>query len=304
MTPLVTVVIPTYNRPWELGQALASLRAQTLTDLEVIVVNDGGDTVDAALADEHGLDVRVLNLAGNSGPSAARNAGIDAARGRYLGFLDDDDLYLPHHLSAAVGVLESAAADMVYVNATVVAQRAVPGEPAAGTLAFDIPFNPDFLAVTNFIPTSAVVCRNFRDLGVRFDASLRVEEDWELWLHLQQGCGFRIHNQNQSGVIYHRIPGSGSATASVLGDIAVHQTFYDCYQTITKRWPVADQSPAGRYRDWMHHVYQLVFDRLENGTPPDHHWYERMLAVLYDGFTGTVEEDTLSDRLVAAVDAS
>jgi len=104
-TPLVSVIIPTYRRPGLLRLAVDSVLAQTYPNLEVIVVHDGPDPETAEAM--RGIDPRVRyhELAVNSGPGAARNAGIDLARGEWIGFLDDDDRWLPHKLQTQIAAL-------------------------------------------------------------------------------------------------------------------------------------------------------------------------------------------------------
>jgi len=104
---LVSVVIPTYNRCGYLQQAIESVLSQVYGDFEVIVVDDG--STDGTARVVAGFDdgrVRYLYQP-NAGRSAARNRGIEVARGMYLAFLDDDDLYLPHKLACQVAFLES-----------------------------------------------------------------------------------------------------------------------------------------------------------------------------------------------------
>jgi glycosyltransferase involved in cell wall biosynthesis len=94
--PRVSVVVRTKDRPRLLGEALASLRAQTFQDFEVIVVNDGG--VPPAGLDPAGAGLRVVTTEPPHGRSRALDTGLRAARGRFVAYLDDDDLFLPHHL--------------------------------------------------------------------------------------------------------------------------------------------------------------------------------------------------------------
>ncbi|MGI9087615.1 MAG: glycosyltransferase family 2 protein [Chthoniobacterales bacterium] len=109
MTPLVSVVVPCYNQGRYLRESIGSLRAQSLRDWECIVVDDGSSDnsqeIARGLAEE---DERVRVFAQeNRGPSAARNRGVAEARGRYLQFLDADDLLEPDKLQVHVAYLES-----------------------------------------------------------------------------------------------------------------------------------------------------------------------------------------------------
>jgi glycosyltransferase involved in cell wall biosynthesis len=102
---LFSVVIPTYNRAHLLPQALESVFAQEEKDFEILVVDDGStDDTEAVLARYEGR-VRVLRQK-NSGPAAARNLGIENARGDYVAFLDSDDVWFPWTLSNHRSVIE------------------------------------------------------------------------------------------------------------------------------------------------------------------------------------------------------
>ena len=105
MTPTVSIIIPTYNRVGYLSQAVDSVLAQTLVDWELIVVDDGS-TDETSCYLESLADPRIVALGQmNQGESAARNAGIAHARGRYIAFLDDDDLFAPQKLELQAAFL-------------------------------------------------------------------------------------------------------------------------------------------------------------------------------------------------------
>lgn len=108
-TPLVSVVLNTYNRPDLLRQSVASVLAQDYPNFEVIIVDDcspdNTPEVVAGIVAQHPDRVRSLRLPENRGLAAARNAGIRAARGPLIAFQDDDDLWLPGKLTAQVEAL-------------------------------------------------------------------------------------------------------------------------------------------------------------------------------------------------------
>lgn len=95
---LFSIVIPTYNRRAFLEEALASALTQTLTDYEIVVVDDGSSDGTCAWLATQSERIRVISRP-NGGPGAARNAGAAAAKGRYLVFLDSDDLFFPWTLA-------------------------------------------------------------------------------------------------------------------------------------------------------------------------------------------------------------
>jgi glycosyltransferase involved in cell wall biosynthesis len=116
--PSVSVVVPTHDRPDTLREALASIAAQTYDDLEAIVVNDAGADV-RAVVDTFPF-ARLVEHEQNRGLAGARNTGIRAARGTYVAYLDDDDIFLPEHLGTLVSVLESTGAAVAYGDAVMV----------------------------------------------------------------------------------------------------------------------------------------------------------------------------------------
>lgn len=100
----MSIVIPTFNRGELLDHAVASVTNQTMADLEVVVVNDGGSAV-GRFVDPR---VRVIDRPSSGGAATARNTGIAAARGRYITFLDDDDEFTPSRLALGMrGITEA-----------------------------------------------------------------------------------------------------------------------------------------------------------------------------------------------------
>ena len=104
--PRVSIVIAVYNGAATVGRALASVFAQTYTDYEVIVVNDGSTDDTAAVLARFGDRIRVITQS-NRGLSAARNAGVRVSTGEYVAFLDDDDEWMPEKLARCVPVLDA-----------------------------------------------------------------------------------------------------------------------------------------------------------------------------------------------------
>lgn len=105
LNPVFSVIVATCDRPQLVREAVGSILEQSVTDIEIIVVDDGVRTAAPDFDDDR---VRVLRPGGGRGPGAARNSGIDAARGRYVAFLDDDDLWTRDRLDLALAGLERA----------------------------------------------------------------------------------------------------------------------------------------------------------------------------------------------------
>lgn len=111
---LLSVIVPVYNAERYLVRCVDSILAQTFTDFELILVDDGSSDGSGALCDEyarHDARVRVIHQA-NAGPGAARNAGLDAARGEWIGFVDSDDWIDDNHFESLLLAAQENAADI------------------------------------------------------------------------------------------------------------------------------------------------------------------------------------------------
>jgi len=122
--PLVSVIVPTFNRPRMLKDTLASIEAQSYKRIEIVIVNDGG--VDAApilrgLRFKH--QIVYLLHATNKGLAAARNTGLRAATGEYIAYVDDDDIYYPDHIETLVSFLLQSKYKVAYTDAYQADQR-------------------------------------------------------------------------------------------------------------------------------------------------------------------------------------
>ncbi|KAA9396486.1 glycosyltransferase [Haloarcula sp. CBA1130] len=112
--PRVSVVVPAYERADVVGRAIDSALAQTVDDIEVVVVDDGGnDDTDAIVEGYDDERVRYLAHETNRGVSAARNTGVEAATGEYVAFLDSDDEWLPRKLERQLSTLDGRGEEWV-----------------------------------------------------------------------------------------------------------------------------------------------------------------------------------------------
>ncbi|MDE2111230.1 MAG: glycosyltransferase family 2 protein [Alphaproteobacteria bacterium] len=184
MTPFFSVVIPVYNRAAVLGGALRSVRAQTEQDFEIVVVDDGSTDHPERTVESIGDPRIVFIRRDNGGGGAARNTGIDKARGRFVAFLDSDDEFLPHHLSAMRRLLEGRSGVAGYARIVVdrgegrsflKPPRAVgEGEDMATYLLCD----------RGFVPTSTMVVDREQAKAIRFHEDLAAAEDTDFAIRL------------------------------------------------------------------------------------------------------------------------
>ncbi len=183
MAPLVSVIIPTYNRAALVAEALASVKAQTFRDFEIVVVDDGGTDGTWEVLSDCG-EIRARRHPHRRGVSAARNTGINAARGQWLAFLDSDDLWLPDKLARQMAYLTTRPSlclcqtDETWVRRGVRVNKPLRHRKVAGRI-----FLPS-LERCMISPSAVMVHRRlFQDHGA-FDETLPAAEDYDLWLRL------------------------------------------------------------------------------------------------------------------------
>jgi GT2 family glycosyltransferase len=187
--PLVSVIIAAYNAEQYLAEALDSVAAQTFQNFEVIVVDDGSTDRTADIVAGYS-QVHCLHQP-NRGQPAARNAGIRAARGKYIAFLDADDLWLPSKLEKQVNFLMSHAdVDWIYSDAIVVdaENRTAICKVGERLTLHEGPILRELL-LCSFIasPTPLIKREVFAD-AVLFDESpnAKIGEDWKMWLRIAE----------------------------------------------------------------------------------------------------------------------
>lgn len=190
--PLVSVVIPTYNRAEAVCAAIDTALAQTYGNIEVVVVNDG--STDNTLAALRRFEERVHVISQqNSGPASARNTGVRASQGEIIAFLDSDDLWLPSKVERQVKLLERAGRSVCCC----VSNTRLCYVDGRRRTSFDsarirswhpegIWLNPAEVLATRFFTFNQAVAirREAFDKAGGFDEQLRVLEDYDLALRL------------------------------------------------------------------------------------------------------------------------
>ncbi len=208
--PLISVIIPAYNVATYIGEALASVFEQTSACYEVIVINDGSPDTEQLeqVLDPYGERIVYLKQE-NRGAAAARNAGLRAARGEFVAFLDADDYWLPTYLEAQIALLERSRADVVYSDALLFGDPRVAGLTFMGMAPSRGEVTPEsILAVDVGILTSAVVARKKPIFEVDlFDEAIRRGQDFDLWLRLAKH-GVKFAYQYKV-LLHHRVLESG-----------------------------------------------------------------------------------------------
>lgn len=220
ITPEVSVIIPTYNRSSMVQLAIKSVQEQTFSDLEIIVIDDGSnDNTQEVISQFQKSDNRIVYLyQNNQGPSVSRNTGIKSSHGKYISFLDSDDLWKPDKIEKQLSIFKQHEdIDVVYVNYINI-------DNSGDFISYNLSSEADnkfksfslyeklfyFCAVTG--SDSSVIAK--RDAIIRtgfFDEHLYVSEDRDYWRRMAISCNFyfldeylvliRRHKNSQTGDI-------------------------------------------------------------------------------------------------------
>lgn len=206
--PKVSIVIPVYNDGNYVGRAIESALAQTLKEVQVIVVDDGSTDGTPEVLRRYEGRIKVIRQE-NKGLSAARNAGIAASSGEYVSFLDSDDTIMPKKSELLAAFLDQRPEVGLCFGATQrvdgTGQQVVAPYPASlpDDLMVSLAFGPPFP------PIAPLLRREWLDRVGGFDERLRACEDWDCWCRLYvAGCKFSpIDDQSELGAVLIR-PGS------------------------------------------------------------------------------------------------
>ncbi len=188
--PLVSVIIPTYNRGWVIQEAIDSVLDQDFSDYELIVVDDGSDDNTPAILSAYGKKLTVLDQS-NRGVSAARNRGIAAAAGQLIAFLDSDDQWLPQKLSTQVKFFQDNPDAFINQTQEHWNRNGVRVNPKKRHHKFSGMIFKQSLALCLVSPSAVMIKKNLFDVVGVFDESLPACEDYDLWLRIS--CRYPVH---------------------------------------------------------------------------------------------------------------
>ena len=209
--PTVSVIMPAYNRAHLVGQSIQSVLDQTFRDFELIVVDDGStDDTEQTVGQFSDSRIRYI-YQDHKGIGAARNTGLRKAQGRYLAFLDSDDVWLPNLLEVEVPILEEhPAIGVVYAKAQAMDKYGKPMSQFRGAPqkypgdAFKSALYGDFLSIQ-----AILVRRECCDRAGPFDETLVAREDWDMWIRIARYyrlvhvdkvlARFRRHDDQRTG---------------------------------------------------------------------------------------------------------
>ncbi|MGP9801291.1 glycosyltransferase family 2 protein [Rheinheimera sp. NSM] len=187
--PIFSVVIPAYNRAGIIEKAISSVFDQTFEDYEVIVVDDGSTDNTADVVNNMN-DARLqLITQENGGASRARNSGIDAARGKYIAFLDSDDVFLPHHLEQALSTLEQG--DDICTYAQIIVERGdgIKYVKPNRAIRANEHISEYLMSDRGFVPTISLIVPAQLAKRVRYDENLSKGDDYDFAIRLAAAGG-------------------------------------------------------------------------------------------------------------------
>jgi len=212
MAPLVSVIIPTYNRAAYLQKALQSVKEQTYQTLEIIIIDDGSVDDTRKMLENYGGELHYFYQE-NRGISGARNAGIRRAHGEYIAFLDSDDFWLPDKTEQQLAIFKQ------HPEYGLVASRCASIRLDGSYREKNRPGRSGWvledLFKANFIRTSAAMVKQecFKNIGL-FDEDLKECEEYDLWLRI--AAHYPMGFINKSLAVYVDNP-DGVSTDSLTG---------------------------------------------------------------------------------------
>ncbi len=192
--PLVSVLIPTYNRPQLLMRTLQSVLSQSYKNIEAIVVNDAGQDVDLFIRQFNDPRIRYFQNEENKDLAGTRNVALGYSTGDYICLLDDDDIHLNYTLEFRLYMMKKLNADIVYTRALQdIWQKKEQGYVSVHKqLYWDSPFDRDLILIQNIAPCCCPLFsrKAWENTGNWFDETLTTSEDWAFWVELSRKYDF------------------------------------------------------------------------------------------------------------------
>jgi glycosyltransferase involved in cell wall biosynthesis len=195
--PLVSIIMPTYNRAWIINRAITSVLAQSYHNFELIIIDDGS-TDETSDTIKQLKDQRIIAISTDHfGSSAARNHGLDLARGEYIAYLDTDNTWHPDYLSAMIGEIGTNV--LIYSGQNLIlVEKRDDKEHVLARKTRVVAYDPAKLLSDNFIDTNAAVHTRavLAEVG-KFDTELRNLVDWDLFARMVIHYPLRVKSLDQ-----------------------------------------------------------------------------------------------------------
>jgi glycosyltransferase involved in cell wall biosynthesis len=223
--PSLSIIIPAFNAAKTLTESLDSIRAQTFSDFEAIIIDDGSTDETTAIARRYcAEDARFCTVSQpNGGASAARNAGVRRARGGWVGFQDADDTWFPQKLEKQFELIRGhPEANFIFTNlyhwadgrdlycAYPLAKPLPEGNPMRRLIFADL-----------YATNTVLIKRKTLAAAGDFDPELRRSQDWDLWLRIGEQ-GMNARGVREPMARYHHWPGNNTSNRLKVADANIH----------------------------------------------------------------------------------
>jgi glycosyltransferase involved in cell wall biosynthesis len=278
--PLVSVIVPTYNRPDLLMRAIQSIKNQTYKNLEIVVVNDAGlDVADILNALDYDANIIYIQQEKNRGLAAARNTALHASNGEIITYLDDDDVFLPSHISTIVEGLQKDHDPFVYTESEYVIERLENGkliELGRKKPDADVSYHKERLHIANYIPVNT--WGHWKSILGQigyFDEALDNHEDWDFLLKCSRKFAF-VHIPVVTVQVHQR------ETSDNMLRREKHK-FYDTFKLIYSRYDDLDNVLVASGREHMLSRFLSEINNKDDALSTDRVDYERAEQLLESG---------------------
>lgn len=192
--PLISVLVPTYNRKWLLPRTLESILTQSYKNIEVVLVNDAGQDVLDIVAKFNDPRIKHYRNEKNLGLAGTRNVALKHSTGDYICLLDDDDIHLKYTLELRMYMMKKLNAEVVYTRALLDHwERQINGYKSIGkTLYWDSPFDRDLILIQNVAPCCCPLFsrKSWEESNYWFDETMTTTEDHDFWIALSRKFDF------------------------------------------------------------------------------------------------------------------
>lgn len=180
VSPLVSCIIPTKNRPELVMRAIRSALEQSYSKIEVIVIDDSTDMHTQHLLSKSGLCIKYIKNVNSKGACYSRNIGLMESKGDYIAFLDDDDLWMPRKIEKQLRLANTY--PIVGCNSTTIirGKRHYTRRPAIVTYE-NLLYNNNCLGSCSFVMTASDAIQ-----GCFFDENLKAGQDWDMWISIMK----------------------------------------------------------------------------------------------------------------------
>lgn len=196
--PAVSVIMPTFNYGKYIGEAIDSVLNQTFKNWELLIIDDcstDGTYEKLCCKYKNIPQIRILKTKKNGGSAAARNLGLDNAKGKYIAFLDSDDFYDPTYLDEQISILESSQTNIIAASYRRLAKNSTTNFIVPKTITFSLALKGNPMAPLGTVYRFA----QYKDL--RFSMSMKKREDYVFFLNILKNEPFAIGNQKVLGTL-------------------------------------------------------------------------------------------------------